>query len=84
MTDAPEKRLDAWAVEAKLWPQKPPVLLGVGWFGWPTEPHLQGCRTALFRTRREARRYALDVTAHGEVPARAVPVRLSVRRRADD
>ena len=41
----------AWAIETPEF-----RLLGHGWFGWVVEvPHVNGCRIALWRTRREAR-----------------------------
>ena len=73
-----------WAVKAKLWPDKPMAMLGVGWFGWPTEAHLQGCRIALFTTRREARVCANRVRAENGITASAVPVRITIAETADD
>lgn len=70
-----------WAVEADLWSGKPSVLLGVGWFGWPNEAHLRGCTTALFPTRREARKAARYAADAGDIAARAVPVELTIKRK---
>jgi hypothetical protein len=43
----------AWAIDTRS--PEAHGLLGLLWFGNEPPPHLQGCRTALFRTRREAR-----------------------------
>ena len=74
------KRHFAWAVEAKLWPDKPMTMLGIGWFDWPKEAHVQGCRTALFSTRREARDHARYARGKGQVAVRVIRVEVSITR----
>jgi hypothetical protein len=44
---------DAWAIDTRS--QEAHGFIGVLWFGDEPPAYLQGCRTALFRTRRDAR-----------------------------
>ncbi len=45
----------AWAIALTESDYRP--FAGHGWFGWLKAPHVQGCRTALFGTRRKAREH---------------------------
>ncbi len=53
--------------------------LGHGWFDWLSDaPHVHGCRTALFATRREAR-LALPRLKRTFPKARVVRVRVTIQ-----
>jgi len=68
---------NAWAIEFRAEHMN---FAGVGWFGWPKESHLNGCRVALFTTRREARQH-LPTVKRAFKRARVVPITLTIRER---
>ena len=60
MSRKPEAHL-AWAIDLR-WAKRDPAFsspcwLGILFGGYEPAPHLRGCRTALWRTRDEARRH---------------------------
>ena len=78
-----EKVYQCWAIETG-WRDIPEgvwSLFGIGYFSWPTaeQHHLQGCRTALFATRRLARLAAADKKEHAP-HCKAVRVTVTIQK----
>ena len=75
MAQRREKAFVAWAIDLKYLDHKSWSLAGVYWFcGSDPEPWHDGCRTALFRTRADAR--AQKEARH--MPGRVVKVVVTI------